>query len=372
MGLFDRFKRNSPVHSAADLPEIVVLGAFRRPRRAYPDDLTSVQSANDLPMRLTVGTLRDDDFVRNEDGWTASYRGRHPETKVELRLEHAQSGARVSLSEQWEGLAGPMSFAGSATWPALWQQHSMGAIPGEWESRLKQRVEQRFVSWYLPAAEQDTHMLSRPDGHLRTIVVPVGFRDLQRAAAIVPRLEGARDVDAPGSGYLALSQCYVHYRDELFPASQISDRALEAYVADRLGMLSVAPARPQVGQDGTRVRTVDRVQYLLAVTTFFGSLEAVLEHLAEAGLVGRMEQSADVTAGERMAVILPPMREYGGARFKDPTGEARRNYEYSRFVNMEAYMKTMQAAATQSMPPAVDTEQLRRAQAIGEALLARR
>jgi hypothetical protein len=373
MGIFDRFRRKASKpaagHSDETPPGVIFLGTARRPRRSYPEDMTAVRGTEDLPVRLTVGTLRDEDFARRDDGWTATYRGRHLGTEVVLRFERSQSGGRVILSEKWEGIQGPMSAIGKATWPVLWRQHAMGGIAEQWEACLKQRIEQHFVSWYLPASNEDTHLLHLPDGHGRTILVPVGFRDLKRLGEFLPILENAADVDAPVSAYLALTQCYVHYADELFPQAKVSDVALERYVSDQLGMLAVAPVRTQVGTDGSKVRTIRRVQYLLAISAFFRDIEAILRHLSAAGFVGRMDRKDELTTGERMAVILPPMKEYAGAKFKDATGDLRRFYEYPRFVDMEAYLAVMKGATQMPLSSATPAAQLPRVQAIGEMLL---
>jgi hypothetical protein len=83
-----------------------------------------------------------------------------------------------------------------------------------------------------------------------------------------------------------------------------------------------------------------------------------------------MDNRDDVFAGERMAGILPSMREFAGAKFKDPTGDGRRYYEYPQFVDMNTHMAAMVAASAEPVTASMGAGQLQRAQTIGETLLA--
>jgi hypothetical protein len=297
-------------------PQIIPLGATRRPDARPLCPPPQVQRPEDLPRRFFIGDLDSDSFSADRAGWRVRYGSGVPSTFAELGYRAETHQLVVDMS--WRGNHFGPSFLPGRDWELLPQVLSMAFQAWNWDDVEGSRLEARFnVRYVRTSSSTDTPtddglpvLCGMPDGILKVIAVPIAVARLRQAAQCMNAIDGDPNVATSVSAYAILGTSVVNYAEGLCSGLPADPVALARHALAQLGTPASLPVREGPAFNGSYALTLRRAHYTLLVSCTFRDLERVTDHLFEHGLVGpaaagNSPQERYPEAAEYAALVMP-------------------------------------------------------------------
>lgn len=258
-------------------PTRIPFPTILKPHRSGTAILADVKSAEDLPSRLIFGDLLSDSFKGRLGAWSVEYR------------DGFGNGIELSVGE--ERFKAKLKFLGSesiSVGPAKNEQAFLQLIDlasDAWDGVLQTYLQTRFN---IRVADPDRERFSavyRPDGWMKTILVPIHPDKLERLLELHASLSKDLRIGANLSGCVSLQFNAVNYIEGLCPDALADKTELCLRTILHCGTPILSEPAREVAKDGSAAWTVRRSAYLFRCNAFLRDVPYLVERLSLAGLL---------------------------------------------------------------------------------------
>jgi len=280
-------------------PKRIPFPIIQKPYRSGAVTLADVQSAEDLPSRLIFGDLLSDSFKGRLGAWSVEYRDGF--------------GNGIKLSVEEERFVAKLKFLGSestSVGPAKNEQAFLQLInlaSDVWDGALQSYLQTRFP---IRVANPDRERFSavyRPDGWMKTILVPIHPDKLERLLELHASLSKDLRIGANLSGDVSLQFNAVNYIEGRCPDALADKTELCVRTILQCGTPILSEPVREQANDGTAAWTIRRSAYLYRCNAFLRDVPYLVERLSQVGL---LSEEPDMCAFIAPTELLIQSKEY--------------------------------------------------------------
>lgn len=264
----------------------------------------AVTSATDLPRYLLLGPQDEDAFVRDHDGWQATWRTTD-DSDGWLRIGFNPSTGLYRLQQSWRGIDGGFSqFPGRMQLDQILGLGLYQQFPASWDSATKDLLEATYQLTYFPQPAKAVAFFGVPDGAFRTIAFIATAKNLRPIRAWIRDAIAMAQPDFPVSAEAHLLVQVVNYVEGRAPDwTAVAPRCYHQSLLDTGLAALELPVREQ-GSDGTAAWTIRRMAYAIFINVPFAGLGGLLKAIeATNGFV--RQTTATTLRSEFRPVIFP-------------------------------------------------------------------
>jgi hypothetical protein len=321
------------------LPSFIPLPIINRPYGGSSHNPSEIKNASDLPKRAFMGTIDEDTFEIDKNGWSVTYYGYEEGTQVVLKYD--TNNKRLSLSQTWKGLEGYLILSRGDKFEYL--VRSAGFFPKNWDETAKRELEGKYNLQYVLTQNADKFpaIVAFPDGFSKALICPIPVSKLREALNLIKILDQDLSIETGIMGHLTLTSSFVNYVKGKNKEIASEPETLFRHIYKELGITPISVPEWQTAPDGSKALTVRRYHYILVLNFYFRESYKVIDKLHRFGLIGNSKEHTKTdhypSSSEYSAVYLQGLLEHQPINFSYFDPLTRRRTFYEQFTSIENF-----------------------------------